>query len=80
VSQKSPSAFDSYLASVVVVFARNIAAAAAAAAAAVVVASKDCSRLGALEAWVVADRGWIGERSVTALFVRMDWKVVPVEH
>ena len=75
-SQKSPSAFDSYLASVVVVFARNIAAAAAA----VVVASKDCSRLGALEAWVVADRGWIGERSVTALFVRMDWKVVPVEH
>jgi len=77
VSQKSPSAFDSYLASVVVVFARNIAAAAAAA---VVVASKDCSRLGALEAWVVADRGWIGERSVTALFVRMDWKVVPVEH
>ena len=77
-SQKSPSAFDSYLASVVVVFARNIAAAAAAAV--VVVASKDCSRLGALEAWVVADRGWIGERSVTALFVRMDWKVVPVEH
>jgi len=77
VSQKSLSALDSYLASVVVVFARNIVAAAAAA---VVVASKDCSRLGGLEASVVVDRDWIGERFVTAPFVRMDWKVVPVGH